>query len=79
MAQRSHSFSSDDVSVVHQEPSWFKRGVAESMHITLEDPSLNQDRGRHTLPAIYGELLQSRELPLTAESRDNATSSVPSC
>ena len=45
------------VRVLHQEPDWFKRGVAESLHIMREDPSLNRDKGRHTLPEIYRELL----------------------
>ncbi len=38
MQYRKHSFSSEDVSVVHQEARWFKHGVAESIHIMLEEP-----------------------------------------
>ena len=49
----------DEVSVLHQEPEWFKMGVAEAIHIHLESPSLNRDRGRHHLPAIYREILTS--------------------
>ena len=45
------------VTVLHQEPDWFKRGVAESIHIMREAPILNRDKGRHTLPEIYRELL----------------------
>ena len=45
--------------LVHQEPTWFKRGMAESTYIAIEVPDLNRDRGRHTLPPIYDKLLQS--------------------
>ena len=45
------------VKVLHQEPNWFKRGVAESIYIMQEEPTLNRDKGRHTLPEIYRELL----------------------
>ena len=45
------------VAVLHQEPDWFKRGVAESIHIMLEEPTLNRDKGRHTLPEIFREVL----------------------
>ena len=43
--------------MLHQEPDWFKRGVAESIYIMQEEPMLNRDKGRHTLPEIYRELL----------------------
>ena len=33
------------VKVLHQEPNWFKRGVAESIYIMQEDPTLNRDKG----------------------------------
>ncbi len=72
MGYQKHSFTSNNVSVVHQEATWFKRGVAEAIHITLVDPSLNRDRGRHTLPAIYREVLQSRDPSSHRESRDSA-------
>ncbi len=71
MGYRRHSFTQDNVSVV-QEATWFKRGVAESIHIALVDPSLNRDRGRHTLPAIYREVLQSHDRPPTVRSCDSA-------
>ena len=45
------------VAVLHQEPDWFRRGVAEAIHIMREDPTLNRDKGRHTLPVIYRELI----------------------
>ena len=66
LAQTDHSFSTDEVSVLHQEPEWFKRGVAEAIHIHRESPSLNRDRGRHHLPAIYREII-------TSSSRDTNT------
>ena len=72
MGYRKHSFTQDNVSVVHQEPTWFKRGVAESIHIAIVDPTLNRDRGRHTLPAIYREVLQPRDSTSHRKSRDSA-------
>ena len=68
-----HTFSDKQVSVLHEESDWFRRGVAEAIHISREQPDLNRDRGRHTLPAIYRELfdIQSRDRPTTSGSRDN--------
>ena len=53
-----HTFSEKDVAVLHQESDWFRRGVAESIFIAKEKPDLNRDRGRHTLPVIYREILE---------------------
>ena len=51
LKQHEHTFSStEDVSVLHTESDWFKRGVAESIHILRKRPTINRDRGRHTLP-----------------------------
>ena len=72
--QRRHSFSEKEVSILHQETDWFRRGVAEAIHITRESPTLNRDRGRHTLPAIYREMIQSSDPIPTSGSRDDATS-----
>ena len=53
-----HTFSpTEDVSVLHTETDWFKRGVAESIHILRKRPTINKDKGRHTLPPIYQEVL----------------------
>ena len=51
------TINDDQVAVRHTELDWFKRGVAEAIHIDLEKPTLNRDKGRHTLPVIYRELL----------------------
>ena len=59
------------VAVLHQEPDWFRRGVAESIYIMQEEPTLNRDKGRHTLPEIFRELL-TRDLTVTA-NRNIAT------
>ena len=72
MDQRRHSFSSEGVSILHQETDWFRRGVAESIHIAMEDPVLNRDRGRHTLPAIYREILPTCDNPSTSGSRSGS-------
>ena len=58
-----HSFDQSDVSILHCESDSFKRVVAEAIHIEEEQPTLNRGRERHTLPAIYGEIL--------SKSRDN--------
>ena len=67
-----HTFSNDDVSILHQDSDWFRRGVAEAIHITTEQPALNRDRGRHFLPALYREIVQSRD-HLATRSRVNTT------
>ena len=59
LKQHQHHFKDQEVAVLHQEANWFKRGIAEAYFIELERPTLNQDRGRHTLPVIYRDLLQS--------------------
>lgn len=55
------SINDSQVSVLHQEPGWFQRGVAESTYVMREGPSLNRDGGRHKLPVLYRELL-SRDI-----------------
>ena len=57
MEYRRHSIDEDSISVLTQEADWFRRGVAEAIHIQREAPTLNQGRERHTLPPIYQELL----------------------
>ena len=59
LVEHKHQFQDQEVSVLHQEADWFKRGVAEAYYIEQKRPTLNHDRGRHTLPVIYRELLQS--------------------
>ena len=56
LKEAKHHFEEQEVAVLHQEANWFKRGVAEAFHIEQQRPTLNQDRGRHTLPVIYREL-----------------------
>ena len=70
MEQRRHSFDSESVSVLHKETDWYKRGVAEAIHITRQAPDLNRGRERHTLPKIYQELVP----PPATMSRDHSTS-----
>ena len=67
-----HPFSELDVSVLHQETDWFRRGVTEAIHITNIRPNLNRDRGRHNLPPIYREILdiKSHDHSVTTVSRD---------
>ena len=56
-----HKFDKDNVKVLQSESDWFRRGVAEAIHIETEQPILNRDRGRHTLPVIYQEIVKSRD------------------
>ena len=58
-----HSIDKESVSVLHKETDWFRRGVAEAVHIQRETPSLNQGSERHILPAIYRELLSPSSAP----------------
>ena len=68
LTRAEHSFTTNEVTILHQEQEWFRRGVAEAIHIHQKSPSLNRDRGRHNLPAIYREII-------TSESRDHNTRS----
>ena len=67
----SHSFGKDNVKVLQLESDWFRRGVAEAIHIETEKPTLNRDRGRHTLPVIYREIVQSRDPSWSRDSINN--------
>ena len=61
------------------ETDWFRRGVAKAICIATDRPTLNQDRGRHTLPTIYSQLVSSRDtsdLSDNQESRDDTEASV---
>ena len=60
------------IKVLHQEPDWFKRGVAEAIHIQEVDPTLNKDKGRHKLPVIYRELLNRDQLGHVAQSHQHS-------
>ena len=59
LADRGHHFDQDNVNVLDREPRWFQRGVKEAIHIAAGNPTLNRDRGRHNLPAVYHSLVQS--------------------
>ncbi len=61
------------------ETDWFRRGVAKAICIATDRPTLNQDRGRHTLPTIYSQLVSWRDisdLSDNQESRDDTEASV---
>ncbi len=80
IVEHSHNFTKEDVAVKHREKDWFRRGVAELIYIAEGRPSLNGDRGRHTLPPIYRQLLSSRNPSDPNTNRelrdDNAETSV---
>ena len=63
-----HVFSQDNVSILDKESRWFQRGVKEAIYITASKPSLNRDRGRHTLPSVYNSLVQSCDLSIFSGS-----------
>ena len=67
MEDRRHSVDEESVSVLHRESDWYRRGVAEAIYVQQESPCLNRGRERHTLPAIYKELLPN------TMSRDQTT------
>ena len=53
MISESNMQGRENVLVIHQESTSFKRGVTKSMYITLVDPSLHQDWDRYNfLPSI---------------------------
>jgi hypothetical protein len=60
LIQEDHQLDKDCVKILSSETKWFERGVKEAIHIAAERPSLNRDRGRHNLPAVYRSLVQSR-------------------
>ena len=61
MQQHQHTFTDEEVSVLHQDAGWRARGIAEAIHIRQEQPVLNRDQGRHTLARAYDPLLLSRD------------------
>ena len=69
-----HTFEKDNVKVLQLESDWFRRGVAEAIHIETEKPTLNRDRGRHTLPVIYREIVKSRDPSWSSDSTNNIQS-----
>ena len=79
MLYHKHHFSTDNISILHQETNWFRRGVAEAIHIMKTDPKLNRDRGRHNLPNIYREVIMSHGLTSVSESCDHTVAQQPSC
>ena len=62
-----HSFEADNISVLDRDSRWFQRGVKEAIHIAATSPTLNRDRGRHVLPAVYNSLI-------VAQSHDSGSS-----
>ena len=61
-----HAFEADNISVLDRESRWFQRGVKEAIHIAAQNPTLNRDRGRHVLPAVYNSLIaQSHDQGIT--------------
>ena len=68
--QRRHSIDEGSVSVLHREDDWFRRGVAEALHIQREAPTLNRGRERHTLSAIYHVFLGLPARPCRMGSSD---------
>ena len=59
MEYNQHKVTDSNVSVLHKESDWFRRGVAEAIHIDQHSPVLNRGRERHTLPKIYQQILPS--------------------
>ena len=64
-------FNLEDVAVRCHEKDWFRQGMADGICITMDCPSLNRDGGRHTLPAIYSQLLSSRDTSDLSDNRES--------
>jgi len=45
-----HGIELHNTKILAVEPRWFERGVKEAIHIELEKPTLNRDKGRYNLP-----------------------------
>ncbi len=71
MGSHNHRFAPETVTVKCKEKDWFRRGIAEAIWIAKENPSLNRDRGKHTLPPVYNQLLSSRDAHTTQGARDD--------
>ena len=64
MDYNKHKFTEANVSVLHKEANWYRRGVAEAIRIHQHAPTLNRGRERHTLSKIYESIVpavQSRD------------------
>ena len=55
-----HIDNQDGVKILAAEPRWFEQGVREAIHIRMEQPSLNKDRGSYKLPSIWNNVLKSQ-------------------
>ena len=73
MIYNEHSFHPENVSIVHQEPGWYCRLIAQAVHMSWINRNLKQDRGCHILPAIYKEITTLSDLPFHKRSRDSST------
>ena len=60
LLNKHHHMDRDCVKILDQEHRWFERGVKEAIHIRAHQPTLNRDRGRHILPAVYNSLVRSQ-------------------
>ena len=57
-----HTRDYENPKVLGQASDWFERGVKEAIEINRTSSSLNADKGRHTLPPVYQNII--------VESRD---------
>ena len=67
------TFDWDNVSVLDQDSNWFNRGVREAINIRRHPSSLNRDKGRHELPAVYNRLIQPPKTPPTTVTLRHVT------
>ena len=55
-----HRDQSDlEFTILCTDDNWFNRGVKEAIAIRKIRPTLNQDEGRHHLPKMYDQLINS--------------------
>ena len=70
MLEHQHQFANDDISVLDRDQRWTQRGIKEAIYIAAHNPTLNRDRGRHQLPAVYDSLIRSGDIGITPMVHD---------
>ena len=81
-----HTFTNENVEILHRENNWFERGVHEAMCIKTVNPSLNKQGGaRFKLSSAWGnsldcvrEQLRSRVTRIPAIHQPNEDGETPS-
>ena len=54
-----HQIDFTDAKVLDRDHRWFERGVREAIYIRAQEPTLNRNQGRYTLPAVWNRIIHS--------------------